>query len=90
MSDITAPTDLVDHLCRCSRLTAREAEHIVGEVLSYFSATPEEYLRARHQELQAMGSSNKDIYSTLQKEITARRFGAKSLTTRQIRRVIYG
>jgi len=90
MSDITVPEDLVDHLCRNSRLTASEAEHLVSEVLAYFSATPDDYLRTRHQELQALGNSNPDIFSTLQKEIQARRFGAKPLTTRQIRRAIYG
>ncbi len=90
MSDISVPTELIDHLCRCSRLTAEEAEHIVSEVLSYYSETPEDYVRHRHQELQALGKNNSDIYSTLQAELQARRFGAKPLTTRQIRRTIYG
>lgn len=90
MSDITVPAELIDHLCRCSRLTAAEAEQVVNEVLVYFSETPEDYVRNRHQELQALGNSNSDIFSTLQEELQARRFGAKPLTTRQIRRAIYG
>jgi len=90
MSDITVPTELIDHLCRSSRLTAMEAEHLVTEVLSYFSETPDDFLRNRHQQLQALGNSNSAIFSTLQKELKARRFGAKPLTTRQIRRAIYG
>lgn len=90
MSDITIPAELIDHLCRNSRLTAQEAERVVSEVLTYFSETPDDYLRRRHQELQALGDSNSDIYSTLQTELKARRFGAKPLTTRQIRRAIYG
>jgi len=90
MPDITVPAELIDHLCRSSRLTAPEAEHVVHEVLAYFSETPEEYLRARHQELQAEGKSNTDIFLTLQTEVSTRRFGAKPLTTRQIRRAIYG
>lgn len=90
MSENLIPEELIDHLCRNSRLTAQEAEHVVGEVLAYFSATPDEYVRTRHQELQALGNSNPDIFSTLQKELMARRFGAKPLTTRQIRRAIYG
>lgn len=91
----SAPTsridqELIDHLCRSSQLTAAQAEHLVAEVLSYFSQTPEEFLRARHQELQARGFGNSTIYSTLQHELNARRFSAKPLTTRQIRRAIYG
>ncbi len=90
MSDIIVPEELIDHLCRSTRLTAKEVEHVVGEVLAYFSETPDDYLRTRHQELQALGNSNAAIYSTLQEELQARRFGAKPLTTRQIRRAIYG
>ena len=85
-----ASAELIDHLCRISPLTAREAEHLVAEVLAYFSQVPDEYLRTRHQELQAQGFSNSAIFSTLQREMLDRRFAAKPLTTRQIRRAIYG
>lgn len=82
--------DLINHLCRSSQLTAKQAEHLVTEVLSYFSQTPEEFLRARHQELQAQGYDNSAIYTALHTELSIRRFGAKPFTTRQIRRAIYG
>lgn len=85
-----APSELIDHLCRNSQLTASEAEHLVAEVLGYFSQTPEDYLRTRHQELQSQGYGNAAIFSTLQLELSTRRFNAKPLTTRQIRRAIYG
>jgi len=90
MPNSTVPAELINHLCRSSRLTAQEAEHIVSEVLAYYCETPEEYLCTRHQELQALGKNNSDIYVTLQQELLTRRFGAKSLSTRQIRRAIYG
>jgi len=90
MSETTVPTELIDHLCRSSRLTAQEAEHMASEVLAYFSETPDEFVRHRHQELQALGRSNSEIYATLQKELQERRFSAKPLSTRQIRRAIYG
>lgn len=99
MSDIEVTNDaqtelidneLIDHLCRSSQLTAKEAERVVAEVLSYFSQTPEEFLRTRHQELQSQGYGNSAIFTTLQIEMSNRRFGAKPLTTRQIRRAIYG
>jgi len=90
MSNVIVPAELIDHVCRSSRLTAQEAEHVIGEVLAYFSQTPDDYVRQRHQELQALGNSNRQIFSTLQNELKARRFGARPLTTRQIRRAIYG
>lgn len=82
--------DLIDHLCRSSQLTAREAEHLVAEVLEYFSQTPEQFLRTRHQELQSQGYDNTTIFTILQRELSTRRFASKPLTTRQIRRAIYG
>ena len=92
MTDATAtvPTELIDHLCRNSQLTAKQAEHLVNEVLAYFAETPEVYLRKRHQELQSYGRSNPDIFAALQQELNARRFKCKPMTTRQIRRAIYG
>jgi len=82
--------ELIDHLCRSSQLTAKEAVHLVTEVLSYYSRTPEEFLRTRHQELQTQGYDNSAIFSALQTELSSRRFCAKPFTTRQIRRAIYG
>lgn len=90
MPEIIVPSDLIDHLCRNSRLNAHEAKHVASEVLVYFSETPDEFLRNRHQELQALGNSNPEIYLALQQELQTRRFGAKQLSTRQIRRAIYG
>ena len=90
MSDNSSPAELIDHLCRNSRLPATEAEHVVNEVLAYFSETPDEFLRLRHQELQALGGSNTEIYAQLQQELQQRRFRSKPLSTRQIRRAIYG
>jgi len=90
MSETTAPTELVDHLCRNSRLTAQEASRVIDEVLAFFGDTPDAFLRQRHQELQTLGYSNSDIYGTLQIELQTRRFSCKPMTTRQIRRAIYG
>lgn len=90
MSDNPVPDELVDHLCRCSRLTAQEAEHVVTEVLAYFDQTQDAFLRQRHQQLQSLGYTNADIYAALQSELQSRRFTSKPMTTRQIRRAIYG
>jgi len=90
MQDLTVATELIDHLCRNSRLTALEAEHVAQEVLAYYSQTPDQFIRQRHHELQSLGYSNKQIFTLLQDELAQRRFSSKPLTTRQIRRAIYG
>lgn len=90
MNDAIVPSELINHLCRNSQLTAQEAEHLVNEVLAYFAETPEMYLRKRHQELQSNGRSNSDIFEALQHELQSRRFTCKPMSMRQIRRTIYG
>jgi len=79
MTNAIVPSELIDHLCRNSRLNAQEAEHIVNEVLAYFAETPDE-----------LGRSNSDIFLVLQHELQNRRFASKPMSTRQIRRAIYG
>lgn len=90
MTDANVPSELIDHLCRNTQLTAQQAEHLVIEVLAYFAETPEMFLRKRHQELQTNGRSNSDIFAALQHELQSRRFTCKPMSTRQIRRAIYG
>ena len=90
MSDPVAPAELINHLCRNSRLTEGEAEHVVAEVLCYYSESVEDFVRRRHQELQTQGLSNNVIFSALANEVQLHRFVGKPLTIRQIRRAIYG
>jgi len=87
---IDVPRELVDHLCRNSALTAGEAEHIVREVLTYFRESPEDFVRRRHLELQALGWTNARIFSAIRHEMTHTRFTCTPLSERQIRRLIYG
>lgn len=90
MSDSTVPQELVDHLCRTSRLTASEARQLVAEVNHFYGETVEQFLLRRHQELQLRGLSNSTIFTTLQSEIEDWRFSGKPMSVRQIRRTIYG
>lgn len=90
MQEPAIDPELIDHLCRNSKLTASEAQHVALEIMAYYSDTAEQFIRQRHQELQARGRSNQDIFSTLQHELAQRRFRSKPMTTRQIRRAIYG
>lgn len=82
--------DLLAHLTRTSQLGPREAARVVAEVLAYFSESTEEYVRRRHGELQARGLTNERIFARIGDELAARRVAAPELTTRQLRRMIYG
>jgi hypothetical protein len=90
MSDLTGFEELVERLSRTGRLDAREARHLVDEVLAFLDDSLEQYVRRRHRELQREGLSNPDIYRQVALEATQRRFRAPELTARQIRRLIYG
>lgn len=90
MSDLTGFEELVERLSRTGRLDAREARHLVDEVLAFLDDSLEQYVRRRHRELQREGLSNPDIYRQVALETTQRRFRAPELTARQIRRLIYG
>jgi hypothetical protein len=82
--------DLVSHLCRTSGMRPGEAARLVGEVLAYFSESLEEFVRRRHGELQETGMRNGEIFEVIAREIPERRVMPRTLSHRQIRRVIYG
>jgi hypothetical protein len=90
MSDPGDLQELIDYLVRTSRLTPREAAHVVGEVLEFLNETPEAYIRRRHYALQAEGLSNPVIFVKLAEEVARWRFSAPRYSARQIRRIIYG
>ena len=90
MSDPADLEELVGYLARTTRLTAPEAARVVNEMLTFLAETPEAFIRRRHRALQAEGLSNPEIFTRLAAEIERWRFRAPRLTTRQIRRMIYG
>ena len=67
-----------------------DASHIAKEVLDLFSGTVDEFILARHQELQSEGYTGNAIYQRILDELREWRFSAPELTVRQIRRRIYG
>ena len=87
---MTVPTELLEHLHHTLGLERRVANRVVEEVLAYFDEPPESYVARRHQELRAAGTRNPDIFERLKAELAERRFPAPTLTSRQIRRLIYG
>jgi hypothetical protein len=90
MSDLGELEELIAYLVRTSRLTAPEAARVVSEVLSFLAETPEAFIRRRHIALQSQGIANEAIFTQLAAELERLRFRTPPLTTRQIRRIIYG
>ncbi|HMB78016.1 MAG TPA: hypothetical protein VKN76_16585 [Kiloniellaceae bacterium] len=82
--------DLLTHLVQTTRLEPAEARRVVEEVLGFFSESVEAYVVRRHAELQAEQLRNETIYARILAEVKVRRFAGPALSTRQIRRIIYG
>ena len=90
MTEPELPRELVEHLCRHAALSAGDAERLLIEVLAWYSDTVEDFVRRRHRELQLEGLDNAAIYDLIAGELPAHRFATTALSTRQIRRLIYG
>ena len=82
--------DLVAHLVRSTPLSEGEADRVVAEVLAWFAEPVADYVRRRHRELAARGLTNDRIFAAVGGEITGRLFPAPPLTSRQLRRLVYG
>jgi hypothetical protein len=82
--------ELVGHLVQTTALPGGMARRVVEEVVAYCSEPAEAFIRRRHRELQAEGSSNADIFPRLVVEVSRRPVAAPRFTERQIRRAIYG
>lgn len=78
------------HLLRSFPLSESDLNRFLVELAEYYSGTVEEYVRLRHLQLQKQGMRNKAIYDTILHELDEVRFRSEPLTTRQIRRMIYG
>ena len=82
--------DLVAHLVRSTPLSEGEADRVVAEVLDWFAEPVADFVRRRHRELAARGMTNDRIFAAVGEELPARLFPARPLTTRQLRRLVYG
>ncbi len=63
---------------------------MVAEVVGYFGEEVPEFVRRRHAELQRRGLTNDAIFGLLAEELVSRRFTAPELSSRQLRRLVYG
>lgn len=71
-------------------LSHEQAVRAVAETIDSLSLPLDDYIAARHSELQAQGLPNSEIYERIASELPTLRFAAPKLTARQIRRRIYG
>ena len=82
--------DLVEQIARTTGLPVGEARRVVDDVVAYFALTAGEYVRRRHRELQLRGLTNDTIFESISDELTHWPVRAPSLSTRQLRRIVYG
>jgi hypothetical protein len=82
--------DLVAHLVRSTPLSEGEADRVVAEVLAWFTEPVGDFVQRRHRELAARGLTNDRIFATVGVELSGRLFPPPPLTTRQLRRLVYG
>ncbi|HEY5955778.1 MAG TPA: hypothetical protein VIV60_04460 [Polyangiaceae bacterium] len=71
-------------------LSPELAARAVAETLDALQLDVDEYIAARHAQLQEQGVANSRIYALIANEIPELRFVVKRLSARQIRRRIYG
>lgn len=75
---------------RSTPLSTGEAARVVADVVGYFGERVPDFVRRRHGELQRTGLANARIFAALDAELATHRFAAPQLTTRQLRRIVYG
>lgn len=71
-------------------LSREQAVRAVSEIFDALRLDVDEYISARHAELQAQGELNPVIFERIATELAELRFRAPPLNARQIRRRIYG
>jgi hypothetical protein len=81
---------LVAHVANSTGLTEPEARRLVSDVLAYYAEPVEDHVRRRHRELKLRGLRNDAIFEQIAAELADRVVAAPALTTRQLRRIIYG
>ncbi len=79
-----------EHLLRIADVSERDLDKLVEELVDHWSQTVEEWVRQRHRELQRAGVPNRIVYGRIVSELPSRRFAGRTLSERQVRRILYG
>ena len=91
MTDAAGALDeLVEQVCRTTGLRTAEARRVVDDVVAYFTATTEDYVRRRHRDLQLRGVRNDASFAMIAEELRRYPVRAPELSARQLRRIVYG
>lgn len=88
--DLMSSTDLVSRVAESTGLSPGEAARVVADVVAYFAEPTEEFVRRRHERLQAYGMRNPEIFAQIRAELSRRVVAPPELSERQLRRIIYG
>jgi len=84
-------TVFLQHLAAQTGFSTSVCQRLVQDILAEYNETLEAFVQHRHRDLRATGElKNEQIYARILAEIPNRRFCVDPLTTRQIRRLIYG
>jgi hypothetical protein len=82
--------ELIAHVVATTGLTAAEAARLVDDVVAFHDEPVADWVRRRHVHLRTYGAKNDQIFEQLARELRERVFAAPELTTRQLRRLVYG
>jgi len=85
-----AASDPQERLRLVLGLSRDQARRAVAEIFDALRMDVDEYIAQRHSELQRQGESNPRIFERIARELGELRFKAPELSSRQIRRRIYG
>jgi len=83
-------SDLVSRVAASTGLSPAEAARVIADVVAYFSEPVETFVRRRHDDLQADGLRNPEIFARIARELDQRVVAAPGLSERQLRRIVYG
>ncbi|HTU76832.1 MAG TPA: hypothetical protein VMG38_25255 [Trebonia sp.] len=89
-TDERFPPDLVRHVAASTGLPEATAARVVADIAAYFTESVEDFVRRRHAEMRAVHRKNDEIWPRIAAEMGTRRFGARELSERQLRRIVYG
>jgi tRNA(His) 5'-end guanylyltransferase len=87
--DHSYPPDLIRHIAVSTGLPEAVAVRVAADVVAYFTETVEEFVQRRHDELRRGQRKNDEIWPLIAAELGARRFAARELSERQLRRIVY-
>jgi hypothetical protein len=82
--------ELIARVVASTGLTSAEATRLVSDVVAYYAETTEDFVRRRHAALKLRGKRNDEIFEQIAAELDHRVVAAPRLTSRQLRRIIYG